>query len=203
MRRAAAIPTAGAVSGEATWQAMTVERYMAHLDELTGGIEPEYLPIESDRPGPRVFALAYRDLPEPGLLTAFTYGLSLADHPDWRVGRPELCLSVRSADLAWATAAARLVEALRGECPFSYGNTIDFGGPVSNESKMSEFVIFAPIALGREDAVGIDVGDPLPLNFMGLYPLHASERVYVDVHGLEPFWELDWDPYDVRRKPAA
>jgi len=183
---------------------MTVDRYMAHLDELTGGVEPQFIPIESTRPDlKRVFALAYADLPEPGLLTAFTYGLSLADHPDWRLGRPELCLSVRSDDLAWAVATGHLADGLRGECPFSYGNTIAFGEPISDESKMTDFVVFAPIGLDREDAVGIDVGAELPLNIMGLYPIHQSERVYIDEHGLEPFWQLDWDPYDVTRGPVA
>ena len=29
---------------------MTVERYLAHLDELTGGVEPQFIPIDSSRP---------------------------------------------------------------------------------------------------------------------------------------------------------
>ena len=176
---------------------------MAHLDELSGGVEPAILPIESSRPDlQRVFVLSYVDLPEPGMLTAFTYGLSLADHPDWRFGKPELCISVRSADDAWALAMGDLADGLRGDCPFSYGNTIAFG-PISDESKMTDFVVFAPISLDEDAYLGIDVGEARPITIQGLYPIHESERRSIDEHGLEAFWQLDWDPYDVRRSPAA
>ncbi len=64
-----------------------VERYLAHLDRLTEAVEPQFLPIESTKLGLKgVTAITYPDLPEPGLLEAFTYGLSLADHEDWRLG---------------------------------------------------------------------------------------------------------------------
>lgn len=40
----------------------------------------------------RAVGYKYENLPA-GLNTALTYGLSLADHPDWRYGRPKLCIS--------------------------------------------------------------------------------------------------------------
>jgi hypothetical protein len=79
-----------------------VERYLAHLDRLSGGVEPLFQPIESTKPGlKRIAVMIYKDLPEPGYITGFTYGLSLGDHPDWRLGRPELCISVRSDKIDW------------------------------------------------------------------------------------------------------
>jgi len=180
-----------------------IERYLAHLDRLTGDREPQFLPIESTKSGMKgVTAITYPDLPESGLLTAFTYGLSLADHQDWRLGKPELCISVRSDDLSWARAAAFIAEQLRGDCPFCYGDTLGFGDRMSAESAMTAFLVFAPAVLDKADYLGIDVGEPLPVNVAGLYPIHQSERRFIQQKGLETFWQLDWDPYDVTR-PAA
>lgn len=63
--------------------------------------------------------------------------------------------------------------------------------------------MFAPAVLDRESYLGIDVGDSLPININGLYPIHDDERIWIAEHGLEAFWRLDWDPYDVRRRSAV
>ncbi|MFC8593109.1 hypothetical protein [Streptomyces atroolivaceus] len=64
--------------------------------------------------------IVYDNLPD-GPFTALTYGLPLAEHPDWQHGSPELCLSVNSTNVIWAHAVGFLAEQLRGTCPFSYG----------------------------------------------------------------------------------
>jgi hypothetical protein len=138
-----------------------------------------------------------------GFLTAITYGLSLAEHPEWRLGKPELVISVRSSDERWARAAGFLADRLRGLSSFAYGETVNFGEKVSPESSMSAFVIFAPAVLDRADFLNIDVGDTLPINLQGLYPIHDRERVWIHEHGLEAFWRLEWDPYDVARAAAT
>ena len=178
-----------------------VERYLAHLDRLSGGLEPAFTPIGEERP--RITVIRYDDLPESGYLTALTYGLSLHRHPEWRLGKPELCISVRSRDPAWGYAIGYLAEQLRGECPFAYGDTINFNERMSQESDMTAFVVFAPAVLDRTDATGLDLGDDLPINIAGMYPIHDVERVWIGEHGLEAFWRLDWDPYDVTRPPAV
>lgn len=137
--------------------ASRAENYLAHLDRLSGGIEPRFLPVASTHDGWKgVTVITYKRLPDD-LTTSLTYGLSLADHPDWRLGRPELCLSVRSDDDSWAWAVGQLAEGLRGTCPFSYGNTVDLGEPVSPDSAMTAFLVFAPAVLDRADC-RIDVG---------------------------------------------
>lgn len=100
-------------------------------------------------------------------------------------------------------AAAFLADRLRGSAAFSYGQTLEFGEPISPDSSMSAFVVFAPAVLNREDCIGIDVGDTLPINLLGLYPVHDVERLWIRRHGLEAFWQLDWDLYDVGRVPAV
>lgn len=181
-----------------------MERYLAHLDRLTDGIEPAFTPVEAEQPGGRaITVIRYDDLPEPGLLTALTYGLSLAEHSDWRMGKPELCISVKSQDPAWGLAVGYLAAQLRGTCPFCYGDTLNFHERISPESEMTAFLVFAPAVLDRADATGIDVGDTLPINISGMYPIHDSERLWIHEHGLEAFWQLDWDPYDVKRPPVV
>lgn len=180
-----------------------VERYLAYLDRLVPDQEPSFLPVESSNPAlKRVVAITYTDIPQSGFLTACTYGLSLAEHPDWRLGKPELCVSIQSTDKRWAIAAAFLADHLRGSCPFAYGQTINFGERVTEDSPMSSFVVFAPSVLDRHDYLNIDVGDDLPINLAGIYPIHDSEVRWIQEHGLEEFWQLDWDPYDVHRPPA-
>ncbi|MFJ6456202.1 hypothetical protein [Paenarthrobacter sp. NPDC091669] len=77
-----------------------LEQFLSHLDDLSGGIEPRFFPIEKGHPGlPGVTAIVYDNLPECGMITGFTYGISLANHPLWRFGRPELCISVKSNDV--------------------------------------------------------------------------------------------------------
>lgn len=183
------------------------ENYLAHLDRLSGGVEPRFLPVESTHEGLKsVTVVAYENLPA-GLNTALTYGLSLADHPDWRYGRPELCISVSSDDDSWAHVVGEIAERLRGSCPFSYGNTIRFGQSVTPQSPLTAFVVFAPAVLDRDDC-RIDVSPPGHeghdiIHLAGMYPIHEVEQQYITDHGLKAFWDLDWDPYDVTRPPAV
>ncbi|GIG63385.1 hypothetical protein Lfu02_77570 [Longispora fulva] len=188
--------------------ATRVEKYLAHLDRMTGGAEPRFLPVPSTKNGlENVTVMAYPGLPE-GLLTAVTYGLSLAEHPEWRHGTPELCISVSSSDELWARAIGHLAEGLRGSCPFAYGDTVGFGGPISPESAMTAFVVAAPAVMDRTDYAGIDVSAPGHeghdvINIAGMYPIHEIERKFIREHGPQAFWEIEWDPCNVTRPPAV
>ncbi|MFC0541185.1 suppressor of fused domain protein [Kutzneria chonburiensis] len=180
-----------------------VDRYLAHLDALSGGVEAEYKIWDSTKPGlPAVTSIVYRGLPE-GLITGLTYGLSLAEHEEWPLSKPELCISVRSEDPAWAIVAGNVAQTLRGSCPFCYGDTINFGEPISPESTMTAFVVGPPAVLDPADYTDIDVGEERPVSIAGLFPIHDVERQYIREHGLDPFIRLDWDCYDVARPPAV
>lgn len=187
--------------------ASRVENYLAHLDRLSGGIELRFLPVASTKEGLKgVTLIAYQQLPDD-LATALTYGVSLAEHPDWKLGSPELCISVRSEDDRWAWAVGHLGESLRGSCPFSYGNIIDFGERISTESDMTVFVVGPPSVIEAADC-RIDVGGPGHeghdiVHLVGMYPIHEAEGQYIRDHGLQSFWNLDRDLYDVTRHPAV
>ncbi|WP_284978679.1 suppressor of fused domain protein [Arthrobacter sp. fls2-241-R2A-200] len=176
-----------------------LEQFLSHLDDLSGGIEPRFFPVEKSHPGlPGVTAIVYDNLPERGMITGFTYGISLANNPLWRFGKPELCISVKSDDVRWPLALAHIGEGQRGN-PFQIGDTINVGERIAPDSDMTAFVIFAPAVLDREDYTGINIGETLPINLSGLYPIHEAERRYIQDHGIGAFWDLDWDPYDVSR----
>ena len=69
----------------------------------SGGAEPLFFPVESTQKGLKgITVITYLGVPEPGMLTAITYGISLTDHPEWKFGKPELCITVRSDDVIWA-----------------------------------------------------------------------------------------------------
>lgn len=184
------------------------EKYLAHLDRLSGGAEARFYSQESSSPAlPGVTTLVYEGLSE-GMLTAFTYGVSLAEHPAWQESTPELHISVRSDDVVWAEALSFIADGMRGTCTFAYGDTIDLGERVTPESEMTAFCVFAPALPDPADCTGLDVsaaghdGHDL-IDIVGLYPLHDIEMRYLHEHGLEALWHRDWDPCDVRRRPAV
>ncbi|QFZ56057.1 suppressor of fused domain protein [Oceanihabitans sp. IOP_32] len=174
---------------------------MTHLDRIFQ-TEPEYYKEESETNGiAGVTSIVYKDIPEKGMITGITYGLSLGNHPDWKLGRPELIITVDSKDASWAQVAGYLANSLRGNCPFSYSNTINFREKISDESEMDAFLVFAPSILDKKDFANIDIGLNYKINIAGLYPIYASEMEYIDKNGLEKFWKHpNFDMYNVNRK---
>lgn len=181
------------------------ERYLDRIIELCGGKEPRIHPIDNTRPElnlPPMTAFAFQDTPEPGLITGFTYGLSLARHPLWHFGSKELAITVASPSVEWPISIAIVAERLRGDCPFEYGNTVSVGETITDDTHMTAFAMFAP-TFPEDPNDEIDVGDALPLGLTGCYPIHASEMDFISRRGLEEFWKLEWDAFDVHRGPAV
>jgi hypothetical protein len=177
------------------------ERYLEHLDHIFQQA-PEFYNNDSLVAGiPGVTAIVYRDMPEKGFITAFTYGLSLVKHPSWKFGRPELCISVESSNLDWGQVVGFIANKLRGDCPFSYGQTINFREQISEDSAMDAFFIFAPSTLDKADYLNIDIGTDYKISIAGLYPMYADELEAYEKIGLEAFWHHpDFDLYSVNRK---
>jgi hypothetical protein len=118
----------------------------------------------------------------------------LAPHEEWHLDKPGLTISVASDDGSRGLAVDVLVEKLGGVCPVCYGDTINFGEQIAGDSHMTAFVVFAPATLPREGYVGIDVGDSLPINMAGCFPIHDSERHHIHERGLKAFWKLECIP---------
>lgn len=177
----------------------SAESYLRHLERITSREEDGVLqaPSTSDSlPGVGVFV--YENWPRPGFITGFTFGLSIATHPDWRAGRPELMIMMESDDKSWPFAAASAAARFRGDCPFSYGNTINFRQPVAEESALDAFLVFAPPHLDREQ-MQVEL-EGYTCFIAGLYPMYGSELDLYQRIGLEAFWHHPgWDPFNPKR----
>jgi len=168
--------------------------FLKHLDELSGGEEPEFIGITEPGAARPLHVMLYREFPWPGYITAFTYGVSTVPHPDWKNGTLELMICLRSTDDVWALALGDIANRLRGKCPFSYGNTINFGTQVSPDSNMSAFFVFAPLNMDP-DSIKVEMPNS-PLHIAQLYPIYQGEMKMIDDIGLEAFYKtpgLDFD----------
>jgi hypothetical protein len=186
-------------------QKSAAEMYADHLYGIFQ-VEPEFYLEKSQHDGvPGVSCIVFRDIPEKGMITGITYGLSLVTHPDWKFGRPELMITARSTDITWARVVAYLANGLRGDCPFSYSNTINFKQNIADDSEMDAFLVFAPsIITDKEGYLNIDIGLDYKINIAGVYPIYASEMELVTRWGLKNFWHHpDFDMYNVNRKPIT
>lgn len=140
-----------------------------------------------DHPKIRVFY--FDDLPEKGYITAVTCGLSEANRPEWRFGKPELIVTMQSDSRSWGFAAGFIASSFFGEKRFSYGDMFKLDDPISEEGAMNAYLLFAPSFLKREQASFV-----LPdrtIHLIGLYPVHEEEIAIYDSIGLEAFWHAD------------
>ncbi len=174
------------------------EQYLNHLDK-NAGVEAEFSRISEPGDFPPVTVVTYRDVPENGFITSFTTGLSAVSHPSWKFGRPELCISVESRDLAWGWAIGDVANKLRGQCPFCYGEIINFGTQVSDESEISAFVVFAPSFMDKEQSE-IELPE-WKVNIAQMYPIYEGEVGLIEDIGLQAFFQnKEIDFYNIKRE---
>jgi hypothetical protein len=166
--------------------ATDAEVFLEKLRALFGK-ESSVKRIEPTRPDQPPLALfIYRNIPEPGWMTAVTYGLSLTSHPAWTQGSPELTITLETDDEVWALAIAYFAARFGGELDFSVGSIFTLDEPISPESGMSAFLAFAPSSVTKADATL-----KLPsktVHLVGMYPLYAGEVDLIARGGLKPFW---------------
>lgn len=180
-----------------------VEVFLGHVEHVFGTPASRFRQLPATRPGLKpITAVFFENYPQPGNSSAVTYGLSLSDHPAWKHGRPELMISVEDDDPAWGMAIGDIAEQHRGESTFSYGQTVDFGGRISDRSEMSGFFLFAPTLVERT-LVRQEYAIPLSrytVFLTGLYPMYAEEITVYRRIGLEQFWKHpDFDRWNIRR----
>mgnify|MGYP003606890248 CR=1 FL=1 len=178
------------------------EQYLNHLNRIFKK-EPLLFKedsLEENLPG--VTTIVYENVPEKGMITSFTYGLSLGNHPDWKNGRPELTLTVKSDNFSWARVSGYLANWLRNKCPFSYGDPINFQEKIADDSEMDGFLVFAPsIFKNKSDYDNLDIGANYKIYIKGIYPIYSSEIEVMPKLGFEKFWKHpNFDLYNVNRK---
>lgn len=161
------------------------DRFMGHMEALFGK-EDVIRKIGGDDGRPRVWCFIWRDLPEPGFTTGVTYGLSEAEHPAWKLGRPELLVSLKTRSEDWALCAAYFASAFWGEKKFSFGDMFTLDEPITEGSSMSGFIVFAPSLLDRAQAK-VEL-DRCTVNIVGMYPLYAGEAALIQSRGFDAWW---------------
>jgi len=147
---------------------------------------------------PKIFVFYFHDLPEEGTLTAITCGLSNSNHPDWKYGNPELIISLNTEDPSWGLGIGYFASAFFNEKRFSYGDVFKVDDPISNESPMNAFLIFAPSFLDKEQA-RFELPDRT-IHLAGMYPIYDEEIELYDRIGLKEFWHSEGlNMYNPRR----
>ncbi len=152
----------------------------------------------SDPDLPDVSVLIWQDCPEPGIMTAVSYGLSLMKHTEWTKGRPELMIRLETEDITWALSMAYFIDSFRKEKIFKYLTILTMDEKISDESEMRGFLVFGPPLIDGED---MDFPtDDIPIKFAGFYPIYLEEAKAIQKYGLEAFWRRDdYDIYSVNR----
>lgn len=175
------------------------ETFLAYLQSVFGDEDAIHKAAASDG-GPPVAVFVYNDIPEPGMITGVTYGLSHCNLPAWKLSRPEMIVSVDSPSIDWPLAAATFVASFRGQKVFQYGDVFTTDVPIASDTSMSGFLVFAQSIL-NDDVVSVQLAK-YKVHFSQFYPIYQEE---VDVYrriGLEAFWKhKDFDMYDIHRKP--
>ena len=73
------------------------EIFLNRIELLFGGAKT-IKKHECPRGGPVVSVFVYPGIPEPGMITGVTYGLSCFSHPEWTRSRPEMIISMETED---------------------------------------------------------------------------------------------------------
>ncbi len=180
------------------------ELFVQYLIDQVGAYS-SIVGIETRDPGlGMVLGVIYRDYPEPGLLTGFTYGLSAASHPDWKTHKPELSITIESSEDNWVTALAQLVEWHRTSHPFTPGSLFHYGKAIAPDSLMDSFLVFN-LAIGQSADGRPDPFQAIPLQedtiqLYGVYPLYHEEVALIKQVGIHKFTGIrEYRMFDIQR----
>ncbi|WP_405236625.1 suppressor of fused domain protein [Lentisalinibacter orientalis] len=171
------------------------ELLLDYLNERCGSrANLTYIPAAED--GPPVLVASYLEFPVADHLTAFTVGMSSVEPPAGGE-RPELMISVKSPNAAWARAIGVIAERYRGRGAFKIGDTVSVSDEISRSSPMRAFLVHNPALFGlageRLEMEGRSV------RMLQLYPVHDSEVALIRKYGYQAFIDSRPDLADVRR----
>ena len=178
-----------------------IEPYLQHIEGICGE-GGKFYKITDEGGVPPISVVAFADVPDQGCTTAFSFGLSSIAHREWVNSRPELVISVNSLDSSWPLAMGELIRNGRDRCLFSYGMMLNFGQPVSDESLMSCFLVYACSVLDEGD-ISVQLPDR-KVQLSQLYPIFESEMAIIKEVGVQKFvHHLGIDLFDVKRAPYS
>jgi len=147
----------------------------------------------------QIFLYYFDDLPENGFTTAVTCGVSNARHPDWKLARPELMISMEGNDRAWGLGMANLAYNFFGKASFRYGDIFRMENPISDQSPMNGLLEFAPPFSTQADFT-FKLSDRT-ICLAGMYPVYEREIEYYQQVGLKEFWHSEgFELYNPKRQ---
>jgi len=144
---------------------------------------------------PTIYVFFFRNFPRPGLNTAVTCGLARANHPEWKQGRPELMVTMRSELPDWGLAVAYLASSFHGKKRFGHGDVFRIDVPIADDTNMKAFVAFAPDFLRPEQA-RFDAGVGKPIVLVSMYPLYEEELATYERIGLRALFQTKGLEFD-------
>ncbi len=104
-----------------------------------------------------------------------------------------------SSDKSWGLAIAYFASAFFDEKLFSYGDVFKIDKPITSESSMNSFLVFAPPFSTQAD-LRFDLSDR-KISLVGMNPIYEREIAYYDQVGLGEFWHTEgFEVYDSKRK---
>ncbi|MDM7922418.1 MAG: suppressor of fused domain protein [Pyrinomonadaceae bacterium] len=176
-----------------------IEEYLKRTDEIANG-EPSFHRVSEKTNGDPITVITYPPSSNSGLQISLTAGLSSYEHEAWQLGKPELSIAIDSTDMRWGFAIGEIADRLKGDCPFCYCDVINFGTPISEESDMSAFIVFAP-SFGPKDFFTLDLGNR-KINIAQMYPIYSSEIEVFDALGPEAFFAKSAEFFQDPLRPA-
>jgi hypothetical protein len=170
------------------------ESFLAWADECAGGTEAQYN-LFSDGGQPSITSIWYPDTPEPEWSVGVTYGMSLLHGSS-----AELIVVIQSRDPSWIYALSYFVDQQRSAMSdFGLDDTIKWGEPISEQSRMDAFYI-APAGGALEDSDVVHLADDDHVRMLQAIPLYSSELPLVREIGGAAFAErVRGDLLDPRR----
>ena len=146
-----------------------------------------------------VRVIAFKDQPEVGWTFYFSFGLSSVNHPEWINSKPELIVAVESYDSSWGITMGEIIALSCQENLFQYGDLFYWDMPISQESKMDSYFLYANSWIDEKDAY-IRLSDRY-IHFSEMYPIYEEEKKIIHAIGPTKFFLLnEWDRFNVKRK---
>jgi len=166
------------------------EQFVQYLTQIIGREPDQVVGTEADpTQSDMIYGIAFQNYPEAGLLTGFTYGLSVGQHPDWKDIRPELSITVASQDIDWIKALVYLLEWNRPAHAFLPGSLFHYGQAVAPDSAMDSFLVFN-LAIGQGEQFRNIQLDEEKVTLHGVHPLYHDEVAMLQKVGIRKFMGL-------------
>jgi hypothetical protein len=163
----------------------TFEHAWLHALEQRFGVRAHVVGVKPE-PVPRMLVYYFNDYPAKGMLTAVTCGLSNAEHPNWKFGKPELMFALHTQDPSWGDAAALLAQNFYGKHAFSYQSLFRMDGPMAADTDMTSCFVYKPPFL-EGDQLKFELADRT-IFLAAMYPLHDEEVTLYESIGMQEFW---------------